>query len=393
MPEIKLTVKCSNDTKYTVSIDSTKTVLEFKQAIAEKSNTPVERQRLIYSGRVLKDNDTLETYKISEGHTVHMVKGASPGGGYIGERATGGAQTRSSTTPLTGQTTAQPPPVNPFAPGATFGGLPGLGIPAAGGFYGATTYGGGTGGAAGGQNPMEAFLQNPLMLQSMNQMLRDPQFLESMIALNPQLSAMAPQIRQYMQNPEFVAMLTNPENIRQMQNLSASWPALGSTGFGPLGGGGINPTTTPTANNTGINESSAPTTNPIQTTTTTTTSTPNSTTTTTPTTTGTGAIPPINPFLGLLNPNAATAGTNTPTPPAGSNPLLDQLLWGMTGGYPGAVPQTPAPPTQPPEERFQLQLQQLNEMGFWDAQQNIRALLLSGGNVPAAVEHLLNGNI
>lgn len=43
----------------------------------------------------------------------------------------------------------------------------------------------------------------------------------------------------------------------------------------------------------------------------------------------------------------------------------------------------------PPEVRFQTQLAQLNEMGFWDAQANLRALLATGGNVPAAVELLL----
>src|SRR6185436_5325739 len=83
MSEITVTVKSSNDQKYSVTIDTSKTVLEFKQAIAEKCDTAAERQRLIYSGKVLKDTDTLETYKISEGHTVHMVKGALPSSMFI----------------------------------------------------------------------------------------------------------------------------------------------------------------------------------------------------------------------------------------------------------------------------------------------------------------------
>lgn len=80
MSTINVTVKCSNDTKYTVAIDSTKTVHEFKEAIALQADTPAERQRLIYSGRVLKDTDTIESYKIADGHTVHMVRGAAPAG-------------------------------------------------------------------------------------------------------------------------------------------------------------------------------------------------------------------------------------------------------------------------------------------------------------------------
>lgn len=43
----------------------------------------------------------------------------------------------------------------------------------------------------------------------------------------------------------------------------------------------------------------------------------------------------------------------------------------------------------PPEERFATQLQQLQEMGFYDRAENIRALLATNGNVNAAVEQLL----
>jgi len=43
----------------------------------------------------------------------------------------------------------------------------------------------------------------------------------------------------------------------------------------------------------------------------------------------------------------------------------------------------------PPEERFATQLQQLQEMGFYDRAENIRALLATNGNVNAAVERLL----
>lgn len=45
--------------------------------------------------------------------------------------------------------------------------------------------------------------------------------------------------------------------------------------------------------------------------------------------------------------------------------------------------------TVPPEERFATQLQQLQEMGFYDRAENIRALLATNGNVNAAVERLL----
>lgn len=46
----------------------------------------------------------------------------------------------------------------------------------------------------------------------------------------------------------------------------------------------------------------------------------------------------------------------------------------------------------PPEELYATQLSQLQEMGFFDTQENIRALIATAGNVHAAVERLL-GNL
>ncbi|KAJ0553559.1 putative UBA-like superfamily, Ubiquitin-associated domain-containing protein [Helianthus annuus] len=43
----------------------------------------------------------------------------------------------------------------------------------------------------------------------------------------------------------------------------------------------------------------------------------------------------------------------------------------------------------PPEQLYATQLSQLQEMGFFDTQENIRALRATAGNVHAAVERLL----
>lgn len=45
-----------------------------------------------------------------------------------------------------------------------------------------------------------------------------------------------------------------------------------------------------------------------------------------------------------------------------------------------------------PEELYATQLAQLQEMGFFDTQENLRALIATAGNVHAAVERLL-GNL
>lgn len=76
---ITFNIKSSNDTKYTITISLSSTVADLKEKLATKdfADIPVDRQRLIYSGRVLKDAETLATYKIQAGNTVHLVKGAA----------------------------------------------------------------------------------------------------------------------------------------------------------------------------------------------------------------------------------------------------------------------------------------------------------------------------
>lgn len=71
-------VKSSNNAKYTVTLPLSTTTLDLKNKLAseEYANTPADHQRLIYSGRVLKDNDTLATHKVKEGNTMHLVKSA-----------------------------------------------------------------------------------------------------------------------------------------------------------------------------------------------------------------------------------------------------------------------------------------------------------------------------
>lgn len=73
---INVNIKSSSDKKFVINIETEKTVLDLKTAIAEQTEVPAERQRLIYSGRVLKDADTLNDCKIADGNTVHMVKGS-----------------------------------------------------------------------------------------------------------------------------------------------------------------------------------------------------------------------------------------------------------------------------------------------------------------------------
>lgn len=77
--QITFNVKAANDQKHVLTLPSTTTVADLKAKLStsEYADVPAERQRLIYSGRVLKDPDTLASVKIKDGHTVHLVKGAA----------------------------------------------------------------------------------------------------------------------------------------------------------------------------------------------------------------------------------------------------------------------------------------------------------------------------
>ncbi|CAI7597814.1 unnamed protein product [Penicillium viridicatum] len=68
---ITFTVKSSTDGKYTTLIlPLTTLVSDLKQELShfKDADIPAECQQLVYSGSVLKDTDTLETYKIKDSH-------------------------------------------------------------------------------------------------------------------------------------------------------------------------------------------------------------------------------------------------------------------------------------------------------------------------------------
>ncbi|KAJ1851688.1 hypothetical protein LPJ73_002982 [Coemansia sp. RSA 2703] len=86
------------------------------------------------------------------------------------------------------------------------------------------------------------------------------------------------------------------------------------------------------------------------------------------------------------NDNSSSGANPAASTPASQTPMFNPFAAFMN---PNAAA-SPQASQQPPEERFQVQLQQLNDMGFWNAAQNIRALTMTGGNVEAAIEFLLS---
>ena len=71
---MNLIIKLASSGTIPVEVEASMTILEVKQVIATKCEVPANQQRLIYSGKVLKDPETVESYSVQDGHTVHMVR-------------------------------------------------------------------------------------------------------------------------------------------------------------------------------------------------------------------------------------------------------------------------------------------------------------------------------
>ncbi|TDZ66086.1 Deubiquitination-protection protein dph1 [Colletotrichum trifolii] len=437
--QVTFKVKTGQDSNHVITMSESATVLDLKTKLAgdDFEKIPVERQRLIYSGRVMKNDDTLATYKIKPNNTIHMVKSAA-------SNPTPQPAANSSTpaTPAV-PTNMQAGTANNLLSGLTGARYAGhINLPSR------ETFGADGGmGAPPSDDQLAQMLSDPSMLQTMNAALDNPDFINYMIQSNPQLRNV-PNAREIIQSPFMRQMMTNPDMLRNVMRMQRSmaggggntaFPAPGATdttpaedaaagnnahrflfpgglsGFGMEGTGGLGAsfgighplghppqgagaaavTPTPLAGDNAHSDAGA--------------------------TTGssadgaqggnaTSSPPPANPFAALFAAPGFAQGrgqqgqdqgqgqgaANPFSSPFGQiNPeMMQQMMnmWGLggTGGLGGGG--SPAPPdNRPPEERYAEQLRQLNDMGFFDFESNVAALRRSGGSVQGAIEHLLSG--
>lgn len=59
---VPINVRCSNGSKFSVRSTLGSTVADFKGVLAQNCDVPADQQRLIYKGRILKDDQTLDSY-------------------------------------------------------------------------------------------------------------------------------------------------------------------------------------------------------------------------------------------------------------------------------------------------------------------------------------------
>jgi ubiquilin len=72
----------------------------------------------------------------------------------------------------------------------------------------------------------------------------------------------------------------------------------------------------------------------------------------------------------------------------GANPAVNPFMMNGFGAAPNPMQQQQ---NQNAATMFANQLNQLNNMGFTDADANLQALIATGGNVQAAIDRLLQG--
>lgn len=462
-------VKSSGGQKYTLTLPLSTTTIDLKNKLAaeEYANVPASAQRLIYSGKVLKDHETLAQHNVKEGNTMHLVKSAASN-----QRQNPAAQS-SATNSSSG--TAPPAAAVPQNLASGTGNDPLAGLTGA--RYAGFAQLPSASMLQGPQTPEDFVrqLEDPNFQQMMREAMNNPQVLDMMINQSPQLRAMGPQARQILQSDYFRRVMTDPQAIRSIMQMQQAM------GMGPFGAGGqdafpapgvVNTTDTPNTGgdsnaHTGQQQQNAQNAqnpfallggqglganpfaafggvgglnaNPVAGLFTPPPSNPNQPTTTpssqnnaasrnegaTPTPQGQQQAP-LNPFAALFNPALfgqpqQGANPDTATPPPfnpfvpQNNPFLQnpeamaQLMQAMGGGASagagtgaeganlggifdllGAGRPTSPPDNRPPEERYATQLQQLNEMGFYDFDRNIQALRRTGGSVNGAIEYLLS---
>lgn len=432
-PQVTFKVKTSGDSNHSITMAETATVLDLKKKLAgsEFEDIPVERQRLIYSGRVMKNEEPLSTYKIKPGNTVHLVKSA----------ASNPTPAPASSSSSNSHSAAQQVPTNMAAGTANnpLAGLTGARYAGLTNLPSADMFGpdGGMSGSMMDEEQMANLLSNPMVAQQMNEMMNNDQFIDMMIQQNPLLRN-NPNARDIIRSPMFRSMMTNPDALRSAARIQRmmrggagganAFPAPGVTDnmpganattseqqqqqppsnpFDPMSWANLqiptaqgqanaanplaamlNPFAMPqsdqtsagtssTGANTASNESNSNTASPGQ-------GSGNSS--------GASSQPPPNPFASLFNVPNPSLGQVPPGMGAmgGMNPeSLQQMMQILGLASPSGSPAPPAD-TRPPEERYAEQLRQLNDMGFYDFDKNVAALRRSGGSVQGAIEHLLN---
>ncbi|XP_026192445.1 deubiquitination-protection protein dph1 [Cyclospora cayetanensis] len=402
LPEVSF--KVSGGTNFSLNVNQNWTVRELKQKCEEKCQIPVAAQRLIYKGRILKDEDSVSGLGLKDHHIMHLVKGvtAPPANPPQQQQQQQQATPAAGTPPAAsaGIPSSGPPGMDQFLQSMLSGGLgAGMGGPMGanpmGGPMGANPMGGPMGASPMGMMGPEMLemMQTPFFQQAIESLTQNPQMFRSIVESVPTLRPMLPMMQGILDNPERMRAMFSPQMVQasmqiqqvlqqQMrQQQGAATQAEGSA----MGASG----TPPAAGNSG------------------------------------GAVPPpfgvgpagfgsmvqqaeqlmrTNPelmsqmmqvFSNMQAPGASGAAGAPGAPgaaPGAPNPFAAFSSFGSLGSMEGSPFQgmgSAVGDARLPEERFASQLQSLTDMGFIDRDANLAALQETNGDVNEAISRLL----
>ncbi|KAA8532061.1 hypothetical protein F0562_006797 [Nyssa sinensis] len=202
-------VRCSNGSKFSVQIGLDSTIGMFKAVLAQSCDIPADQQRLIYKGRILKDDQTLESYGLEADHTVHMVRGFVPAASAANTTVatnTGGPNTTPSVARGVGSNEGGALG-EPDLGAALFPGLGFNGLGSGGGLLGA--------GLPEFEQVQQQLTQNPNMMREIMNMplvqnlMNNPDVMRNLIMNNPQMREIIDR------NPELAHILNDPSTLRQ----------------------------------------------------------------------------------------------------------------------------------------------------------------------------------
>merc|ERR1712183_849725 len=141
---------------------------------AHVDNTPASEIKLIYRGKILNNDDTVQASKLESGSTLHLVK-SKPAGGNTQPTGQTGVNMTAPVNNLQQPTTTNTNASQQQNPLGGLGGLGGMG--GLGGLGGLGGMPGGMGGMPGGMDPAMAqqLMQNPMVRAQMQQLFSNPE--------------------------------------------------------------------------------------------------------------------------------------------------------------------------------------------------------------------------
>ncbi|CAI9765423.1 unnamed protein product [Fraxinus pennsylvanica] len=203
--EVNVNIRCSNGSKVSVRTNLGSRVGEFKALLAQNCDVPVEQQRLIYKGRILKNDQILISYGLQADHTVHMVRVSAPAA-TLPTVSAGNANSTPGDTQGSG--------TNEMGTGTDIDAsqFPGLGFGAVGGNWTSGLFGAGF---PEFEQVQQQLTQSPNMMREMmntlviQSVMNNPEIVRSLILSNPQMREIIDR------NPELAHILNDPSILRQ----------------------------------------------------------------------------------------------------------------------------------------------------------------------------------